>query len=139
MSRPFHLTALAAALGLAVVTGATGCGSGSHGPGAIAGDAASGGGAQSAQGGQRSGRMMGKILLSLGLSDSQKARIRAIRDATFKENRDVTDRAQRRENMRKMFAQINAVLTPAQQAEFKTKLEAMRKHRQEQAPPADHG
>jgi len=75
---------------------------------------------------------MAKILMSLNLTDAQKSQIRAIRDETMKANANVTDRDQRKANYTAMRTKVEAVLTPAQRAAFKAKMEAMRQ--QDQAP-----
>ncbi len=75
---------------------------------------------------------MGKVLMSLNLSDEQKTRIRAIMADTRKQNATITDRDQKRANYKAAMAKVETVLTPAQRTEFHTKLEAMR---QQDQPP----
>jgi len=76
------------------------------------------------------GKRMGQVLLGLGLNDKQKDQIRGIMAAARKENEGVTDRDQRRANMKKAFGQIDTVLTPAQRKQFHDKMDAMRKQYQ---------
>jgi Spy/CpxP family protein refolding chaperone len=80
------------------------------------------------------GNRMGQILLSLGLSDAQKAQIKDIMAAARKQNEGVTDRDVRRANFKKAYEQVNTILTPAQQKEFKEKMAAMRQQYQAQQP-----
>lgn len=75
-------------------------------------------------GGQRG--HMGKILMSLNLSDAQKTQIRSIMADTRKQNENVTDRDQRRANYKAAMSKVEAVLTPAQRTELHTKMDAMR-------------
>jgi Spy/CpxP family protein refolding chaperone len=79
-------------------------------------------------GAQRGGQMMAKMLMSLNppLSDKQKAQIIEMRKAMEKQNEGVTDREQRRANMKAFYEKINGVLTSAQQADFKKKRDEMR-------------
>jgi Spy/CpxP family protein refolding chaperone len=79
-------------------------------------------------GAQQRGQMMAKMLMSLNppLSDKQKAQIIDMRKAMERQNASVTDRDQRRANMRAFYEKINGVLTPAQQADFKKKRDEMR-------------
>jgi Spy/CpxP family protein refolding chaperone len=82
-----------------------------------------------APGGPQHGRggRMGPILQSLGLSDAQKQQIRTIMRDTREKNQNLTDRDQRRANMRAAFDQIrNKVLTPSQREQFDQKMQAMR-------------
>lgn len=74
------------------------------------------------------GRMMGRMLMSITppLSDDQKNRIRQLRSDMQKQNANVTDREQRRANAKAFYDKINGVLSPAQQADFKSKMTAMR-------------
>jgi Spy/CpxP family protein refolding chaperone len=74
------------------------------------------------------GARFGQLLLSLNLSDAQKTKIRSIMQAARDKNKTVTDPDQRRANFRAAFAQIDAVLTPAQRSELHAKIEANRKH-----------
>ena len=96
----------------------------------------SGGGAMSGGGGGRggAGRMMGKILLSLNLTDAQKAQIKALRTDFQAKNKGLArNDPARLANMKAYYAQIDTVLTPAQRVTFHTKLDAMRaKFRQQQ-------
>jgi Spy/CpxP family protein refolding chaperone len=83
-------------------------------------------------GAQQHGQRMGQILMSLNLSDAQKAKIKDIVAAARKENEGVTDRTVKRENMKKAYAQVETVLTPAQDKIFKEKRDEMRKQWQQQ-------
>ena len=87
----------------------------------------------SGQSPQARGRM-GQVLLSLDLTDDQKAKIKQIMADTRKQNEAVTDRAEKRANFRLAFQKVEAVLTPDQQAKFKAKMAAMRAA---QAPAPD--
>jgi Spy/CpxP family protein refolding chaperone len=78
------------------------------------------------------GRRMGQMLMSLNLSDEQKTQIRAIIADARKANQNVTDRDQKRANMKAAYAKVETVLTPAQRSELHAKIEAMRQ--QNQAP-----
>ncbi len=75
--------------------------------------------------GQSRGRM-GKVLMSLDLSDAQKTQIRAIIADARKQNQSVTDRDQKRANMKAAYAKVETVLTPAQRTQLHAKMEAMR-------------
>jgi Spy/CpxP family protein refolding chaperone len=75
--------------------------------------------------GAQRGRM-GKVLMSLNLTDAQKTQIRAIMADAHKQNESITDREQKRANMRAALAKVDTVLTPAQRTELHAKLEAMR-------------
>ncbi len=123
-----------AAIGVALAFALGGCSGTSSGGGSGASqDAASGGGAAAgAPGGSPANgrRWMAKALASLGLSDDQKTRIRAIMSATRKENAGA-DPATRRANFKAAFAKIDDVLTPDQ----RTKLAELRKERQAGASP----
>jgi Spy/CpxP family protein refolding chaperone len=85
------------------------------------------------QGGR--GNRMGKMLMSLNLSDAQKTQIRAIIADARKQNQSVTDRDQKRANMKAAYAKVETVLTPAQRTELHAKMEAMH---QQQQDPAQH-
>jgi len=78
------------------------------------------------------GNRMGKLLMSLNLSDTQKTQIRSIMADARKQNQNVTDRDEKRANMKAAMDKVEAVLTPAQRTEFHAKLDAMRQ--QNQAP-----
>ena len=71
---------------------------------------------------------MAKLLMGLGLSDDQKNRIRDIMKQAREKNANVTDRAQRRANMKAAFDQIHGVLTPEQRAKFDAQMAAWRKN-----------
>ncbi len=82
--------------------------------------------------GNQRGRM-GKMLMSLGLSDDQKNRIREIMKQAREKNRNVTDRDQRRATMKAAFDKIHDVLTPEQRAKFDAQTAVWRKnHPQDQ-------
>jgi len=105
------------------------------GPGGGASDA----GGSSGGGQGRAGRGMGKILQALGLSDAQKSQIRTIMADVKKKNAgldrtDPANRATMRANMQAAYAQIDAVLTPAQRDQFHAKLKAMRAKYQKSQP-----
>jgi Spy/CpxP family protein refolding chaperone len=78
------------------------------------------------------GNRMGEVLKSLNLTDAQKTQIRAIIADARKQNQNVTDRDQRRANMKAAMGKVEAVLTPAQRTELHAKMDAM--HQQNQAP-----
>jgi Spy/CpxP family protein refolding chaperone len=119
-----------AALAFALFGGAGTVGTAALGiaPAAVAQDAQ----APQPAGGSQRGQRMGQILLSLNLSESQKNRIRDLRSAMIKENAGVTDREQKRANFKKFQAQLDTILTPAQDKEFHAKWDAMRKQYQSQ-------
>jgi Spy/CpxP family protein refolding chaperone len=73
-------------------------------------------------------RRFGQILLSLNLSDQQKAQIRAIMQNARQQSQNA-DRETRRANMQAAFKKIDGVLTPAQSQKLHAKLDAMRKER----------
>ncbi|HYZ16508.1 MAG TPA: hypothetical protein VE591_08910 [Candidatus Acidoferrum sp.] len=89
------------------------------------------GAGEGAQGGQNRGRL-GKVLVTLGLSDAQKTRIREIMKDARAKNQGVTDPQIRRTNMRAAFAQVEAVLTPSQRDDLHKKMQAMRAQTQPQ-------
>jgi len=140
MNRPFLTTALLVAVLAALSACSGGSQSGnadanaSASPGvSVAPDSAGGGG------GRRGGNQMGKILQTLGLSDDQKAQIRAIMADARKKNAglDRTDPASRttmRANMKAAYAKIDTVLTPAQRTQFHAKMDAMRAKYQKNRP-----
>lgn len=97
-------------------------------PAAFAQDQPSG--APPAQGSR--GKGMRQALMSLNLSDAQKTQIRSIMADARKQNQNVTDRDQRRANMKAAFDKVEAVLTPEQRTQFHAKMDAMRQ--QNQAP-----
>ena len=72
-------------------------------------------------------RFMAKILMGLGLSDDQKNRIRELRKQAEEKNQNVTDRDQRRANMKEFFTKMRDVLTPQQRAKFDAQIAAWRK------------
>jgi len=82
------------------------------------------------QGGGR--RMMAQALMSLGLSDDQKGKIRDIMSDVKKQNEGVTDPDTRRANYKAGFAKIETVLTPDQRTKLHAKMDAMRKEREQQ-------
>ena len=97
-------------------------------------------GAQTQQGpppggyGGHRGNPMAKILANLNppLSDAQKGQIRTIMANARKQNENVTDREQRRANMRKASDEIRTVLTPAQRTQYDAQVKAMRARYQQQ-------
>jgi len=78
------------------------------------------------------GKRMGQILMSLNLTDDQKAKIKQIMADARAQNQNVTDRDQRRANFKAAYAKIDTVLTPAQDKELHEKLDAMRAQYQKQ-------
>ncbi|HTJ26879.1 MAG TPA: Spy/CpxP family protein refolding chaperone [Candidatus Limnocylindria bacterium] len=124
------VTAAAASALLWTTVGVAGSAAG-FGPVALAQQAPGGGqGDQGGQGGPNRSRM-GRVLMSLGLSDAQKQQIRDIMAAARKQNQGVTDRDQRRANFRAAFAKIDTVLTPAQRDSLHKQMQAMRPHPQQ--------
>ncbi|MBV8151025.1 MAG: hypothetical protein JOY59_05660 [Candidatus Eremiobacteraeota bacterium] len=85
-------------------------------------------------GGGRHGNPMVKVIENIKppLSDAQKSRIRAIYADARKQNENVTDRDQRRANMRKASEQIRALLGPEQQKSYDAQIKAMRARYQQQ-------
>jgi Spy/CpxP family protein refolding chaperone len=75
---------------------------------------------------------MAQALMSLGLSDDQKGKIRDIMSDVKKQNEGVTDPDTRRSNYKAGFAKIETVLTPDQRAKLHAKMDAMRKEREQQ-------
>jgi Spy/CpxP family protein refolding chaperone len=101
------------------------------GAAALAQQAPDGGqGGQGGQGGPNRSRMA-QALMSLGLSDGQKQQIRDIMAGMRKQNQGVTDRDQRRANMKAAFAKIDTVLTPSQRDALHKQMQAMRQHPQQ--------
>jgi hypothetical protein len=102
--------------------------------------------AAGAQRGAQAGRMMGQVLLRVTppLNDKQKARIRELRAEMLKQNENLTDREQRRANIKAFYDKIDGVLTPPQRVDFKKKMDAARaKYRAEHpeafaSPPGSH-
>ncbi len=72
----------------------------------------------------------GQVLMTLNLSDQQKAKIRALMQSTRQQNQNA-DRETRRANMQAAFKKIDAILTPAQRQKLHAKLDAMRKEREQ--------
>ncbi|HEX3466977.1 MAG TPA: Spy/CpxP family protein refolding chaperone [Candidatus Elarobacter sp.] len=83
-----------------------------------------------AQSGGERGRHMGEMFKKLGLSDAQKAQIKAIMKSAREQNQNVTDPEQKRANFKAAFDKINGVLTPAQ----RDKLKQMRAQMQHDHP-----
>ena len=77
-------------------------------------------------GGQRGGQRFGKMLLSLNLSDGQKAQIRSIMADARAKGKALTDRDAKRANMRAAFAKIDTVLTPPQRTKLHAQMAAAR-------------
>jgi Spy/CpxP family protein refolding chaperone len=98
-------------------------------PAALAQDQPSG--AQPTAGGH--GNRMGKMLMSLNLNDAQKTQIRSIIADARKQNQSVTDRDQKRANMKAAYAKVETVLTPAQRNELHAKMAAMRQDQTQHA------
>lgn len=122
----FSSSLFAVAVATVVVTGGgtlAGIASGTV-PAALAQDQGSAPAPAPGQGRAR-GRM-GKILMSLDLSDAQKTQIRAIIADARSQNKTVTDRDQKRANMKAAYAKVEIVLTPAQRTQLHAKMEAMR-------------
>lgn len=71
-------------------------------------------------------RRFGQILLSLNLSDQEKAQIRAIVQSARRQSQNA-DRETRRANMQAAFKKIDGLLTPAQRRQLHAKLDALRK------------
>lgn len=74
-----------------------------------------------------------RALRSLNLSDAQKAQIRSIVQSYRQKNQGV-DQATRRTNMRQMRSDIVGILTPDQQAQFRTQLQQMREQERKANP-----
>ncbi len=91
-----------------------------------AAQADSGGGAP---GGQQRGRRFGQMLLSLNLSDDQKAKIKSIMADARAKGKALADRDAKRANMRAAFAKIDTVLTPPQRTKLHAQMEAARAQR----------
>ena len=79
------------------------------------------------QGGPQRMHRFGRILQTLGLTEAQKAQIRTIMTNARARNRGA-DPETRHANMKEAFAQIDAILTPAQRTQLHAKLQAMRAH-----------
>jgi Spy/CpxP family protein refolding chaperone len=73
------------------------------------------------------GNRFGKVLLSLNLSDDQKAQIRTIMADARTQAKAETDPQARRAKMRAAFAKVQDVLTPAQRDQLKEKMTSMRR------------
>jgi Spy/CpxP family protein refolding chaperone len=117
-----------AALAIFLLSGGvvlTGCSS--HAP-AQATESQQGGQAQEGPGSSQRGPRFGQVLLSLGLSDDQKARIRSIMQDARQQSQGA-DQETRRKNFRAAMAKIDGVLTPAQRDQLHQKLAAMRQNR----------
>jgi Spy/CpxP family protein refolding chaperone len=84
-----------------------------------------GGASAGPRGGNRGA--MGKVLLSLGLSDQQKSQIKDIMATARAQARATQDRDQKRAAYKTATDKIDTVLTPAQRTEFHAKMDAMRK------------
>jgi Spy/CpxP family protein refolding chaperone len=90
---------------------------------------APGGGAPGAPGGPQRGQRMGQMLMSLNLSDAQKAQIKSIMADARAKGKTLTDRDAKRANMRAAFAKIDTVLTPPQRTKLHAQMEAARAQR----------
>jgi len=76
------------------------------------------------------------LFRGLNLSSDQKAQIKSIRQKYRAQNKDITDRNQRRESMRAQRKEIMAVLNPDQRAKFQQRLQTLReRHAQGQQAP----
>jgi Spy/CpxP family protein refolding chaperone len=75
------------------------------------------------------GQRFGQMLLTLNLSDDQKAKIRAIIQTARDQNKNVTDRDTRRANMHAAFAKVQTVLTPGQQKKLQAEMQAAKAQR----------
>jgi len=126
-----HTALIAIAAVLLTVTGLTAADV-AHGtvPAAFAQSGPPAGAAPGAQRGQRFGQM----LLSLNLSDAQKAQIRGIIAGARQKNTSVTDPQLKRANMRAAYAQVRTVLTPTQRTKLASEMAAARGQRES----ADH-
>ena len=82
------------------------------------------------QGGGR--RIMAQVLMSLGLTDDQKGKIRDIMSDVRKQNEGVTDPETRRANFKAGYTKIETVLTPDQLTKLHAKMDEMRKEREQQ-------
>jgi Spy/CpxP family protein refolding chaperone len=79
-----------------------------------------------APGAQQRGQRMGQMLLSLNLSDAQKAQIKSIMADARAKGKTLTDRDAKRANMRAAFAKIDTVLTPPQRTKLHAQMDAAR-------------
>jgi Spy/CpxP family protein refolding chaperone len=70
---------------------------------------------------------MAEMLESLGLSDAQKSQIRGIMDQAREQNKNVSDREQKRANMKAAMEKVRNVLTPDQRAKLDAKIAEWRK------------
>jgi hypothetical protein len=78
--------------------------------------------------------LMAQALMSVGLSDAQKAKIRSLVSDTRAKNHDA-DPATRRANWKNAFAKIDTLLSPDQRTRLHAKLDQMRKDQAQGAPP----
>jgi Spy/CpxP family protein refolding chaperone len=76
---------------------------------------------------------MGKILQTLGLSDSQKTQVRSIMRKAREKSRGA-DPETRRANMKAAFAEIDTLLTPSQRTQLHAQMQAMRQQQPDHAP-----
>jgi hypothetical protein len=78
--------------------------------------------------------LMASALMSVGLSDAQKAKIRSLVSDTRAKNHDA-DPATRRANWKNAFAKIDTMLSPDQRTRLHAKLDQMRKEQAQGAAP----
>jgi len=77
------------------------------------------------------------LFRGLNLSSDQKAQIKSIHQKYRAQNQTISDRNQRRANMRAERQEVMAVLNPDQRAKLQQRLQMMRqRHRQEQGAPS---
>lgn len=137
--RKFGWVAMAATLSLgAMLVSQTAQAQGFGQPGA--GQGIGGGKRGGKQGGGRGGQMvaMRAALEAIGLSDDQKAKIKTITEQFATDARGLRDLdkdarpAKTRELTQKMMTDVNAVLTPAQQEQFKDEIKKARQNERQQ-------
>ena len=128
-----------ATAGIALALAACGGGSNATNSSASATDAGMAAGPSSATGGAPGGgpgggrRLAAQALMSVNLTDAQKAQIRGIMAAARAQSAGV-DPVTRRVNYRAAMAKVQAVLTPEQRIAFEAKLAELKKERTEAAP-----
>jgi Spy/CpxP family protein refolding chaperone len=125
-----------AVAGIALALAGCGSGSNSASAGSSTGSgtepsSATGGAPVGGPGGSR--RLMAQALMSVNLTDAQKAQIRDIMAAARAQSAGV-DQVTRRANYRAAMAKIDTVLTPEQRTALHAKLAELRKERGEAAP-----
>jgi Spy/CpxP family protein refolding chaperone len=136
----FRIQLPVVALGVALALTLGGCAGSGSGNAASGGSGAASSGQDAAAGGAGGGspangrHRMAEALATLGLSDDQKAKIRAIMSDARKQSANA-DPATRRANYRAAMAKVQDVLTPDQRTKLQAKLDEMRKERQAGATP----